>query len=171
MQTEFRLPSLLGQHSRRERPVVAISYVSSRREDIVPNTLRAWATSMHVNAFRYVVCCIYRYITLKKLFLRALIAIIFASQTEVFICGHTAMNLPRLVRSAQTSIAGAREYCRGWPGENTVLPQVFFCRQLSLHCYQLGFFSGLPETWVRRGALETLWANTSLLPMLPMRAW
>lgn len=28
----------------------------------------------------------------------------------VFICGHTAMNLPRLVRSAQTSIAGAREY-------------------------------------------------------------
>ena len=27
-----------------------------------------------------------------------------------FICGHTAMNLPRLVRSAQTSIAGAREY-------------------------------------------------------------
>jgi hypothetical protein len=26
------------------------------------------------------------------------------------ICGHTAMNIPRLVRSAQTSIAGAREY-------------------------------------------------------------
>ena len=42
------------------------------------------------------------------------------------ICGHTAMNLPRLVRSAQTSIAGAREYWRGWPVENTVLPQVFF---------------------------------------------
>lgn len=35
------------------------------------------------------------------------------------------MNLPRLVRSAQTSIAGAREYWRGWPVENTVLPQVF----------------------------------------------
>ena len=36
------------------------------------------------------------------------------------------MNLPRLVRSAQTSIAGAREYWRGWPVENTVLPQVYY---------------------------------------------
>jgi hypothetical protein len=30
--------------------------------------------------------------------------------SSLLICGHTAMNLPRLVRSAQTSIAGAREY-------------------------------------------------------------
>ena len=56
----------------------------------------------------------------------------YTQQTRTFICGHTAMNLPRLVRSAQTSIAGAREYWRGWPVENTVLPQVFFLTKFCL---------------------------------------
>lgn len=65
------------------------------------------------------------------------------------------MNLPRLVRSAQTSIAGAREYWRGWPVENTVLPQVFFCF-FFLHSLRLEAnfgnllapFSSLSSFWI-----------------------